>query len=138
MKAGPLSDEEWEVMRRHPEIGARILEKSELGDIREWVLAHQERPDGMGYPSGLTADQIPLEAKILAVADAYEAMTTDRVYRRALATEVAQAELHQCAGTQFDAEVVDVFLRRLRTEEEAMAASAATTGGSNGRAVPAR
>ena len=69
-------------MRKHPEIGARILAAPSFDDIRAWVLAHHERPDGTGYPHGLTGDEIPLEARILAVADAYEAMTADRVYRR--------------------------------------------------------
>ena len=71
-------------MRRHPELGARILSSGELDDVREWILAHHERPDGKGYPKGLTAEEIPLEASILAVGDAYEAMTSDRVYRLAI------------------------------------------------------
>ena len=76
---GPLSDEEYGQMRKHPEIGARILGGSGLEDIRRWILAHHERPDGQGYPHRLVDEEIPIEAKILAVADAYEAMTSDRV-----------------------------------------------------------
>lgn len=109
-KPGKLTDEEYAEMQRHPEIGARILGSDVLDDVREWVLAHHERPDGRGYPFGLTGSQVPLQARILAVADAYEAMTADRVYRSALAPEVARAELERCRGTQFDPVVVDAFL----------------------------
>ena len=112
-KPGPLTDEEHAQMRKHPEIGARILGGAELDDIRSWILAHHERPDGRGYPSQLVEDEIPLEARILAVADAYEAMTSDRVYRKAIGEEAARAELERCAGTQFDPEVVVAFLRAL-------------------------
>ena len=80
-KPGALTDAEWKEMTRHPEIGARILEHAGLRDIAAWVLAHHERLDGRGYPSGLAADAIPLESRILAVADAYEAMIADRPYR---------------------------------------------------------
>jgi diguanylate cyclase (GGDEF)-like protein len=112
-KPGPLTDEEWADMRRHPELGARILEHANLRDISAWVLAHHERVDGRGYPLGLAGEAIPLEARILAVADAYEAMTADRPYRSALSRDAARAELHACAGTQFDPAVVDAFLRAL-------------------------
>jgi diguanylate cyclase (GGDEF)-like protein len=112
-KPGPLTDEEWADMRRHPELGARILEHANLRDISGWVLAHHERIDGRGYPHGLAGAAIPLEARILAVADAYEAMTADRPYRSALGHDAARAELQACSGTQFDPEVVDAFLRAL-------------------------
>src|SRR3954470_22373873 len=112
-KPGPLTDEEWADMRRHPELGARILEHANLRDISGWVLAHHERVDGRGYPHGLAGDAIPLEARILAVADAYEAMTADRAYRPALGHDAAQAELLACAGTQFDERVVDAFMKVL-------------------------
>ena len=102
-------------MTRHPEIGARILEHAGLRDIAAWVLAHHERLDGRGYPSGLAADAIPLEARILAVADAYEAMIADRPYRRGMPAEDARAELERCAGTQFDPTVVEAFLGTLRS-----------------------
>jgi HD-GYP domain-containing protein (c-di-GMP phosphodiesterase class II) len=97
-------------MKRHSELGARILEHANLRDISGWVLHHHERLDGRGYPHGLDAGDIPLEARILAVADAYEAMTADRVYRPAMTHDAAQAELVRGAGTQFDPEVVDAFL----------------------------
>ncbi len=109
-KPGPLDDGEWREMRRHPEIGARILEHAGMYDIADWVRAHHERVDGEGYPAGLRGSEISLEARVLAVADAYEAMITDRPYRPGMASELARAELRRCAGTQFDARVVDAFL----------------------------
>jgi diguanylate cyclase (GGDEF)-like protein/putative nucleotidyltransferase with HDIG domain len=110
MKPDRLTPEEWTEMRRHPEIGARIIASPGLADVREWVLRHHERPDGRGYPDGLGGDAIPLAARILSVADAYEAMTADRPYRRALTVSVARAELMDGRGRQFDADVVDAFL----------------------------
>jgi diguanylate cyclase (GGDEF)-like protein/putative nucleotidyltransferase with HDIG domain len=117
-KPGPLTPDERKQMDKHPEIGARILGGSGLDDIREWVLAHHERPDGTGYPRRLTDKEIPLEAKILAVGDAFEAMTADRVYRKAIGPEAARNELRACAGTQFDARVVTAFLRALERESD--------------------
>jgi diguanylate cyclase (GGDEF)-like protein/putative nucleotidyltransferase with HDIG domain len=113
LKPGALEQSEWEEIRRHPEMGARILEHANLRDVASWVLAHHERIDGRGYPHGLAGDSIPLEGRILAVADAYEAMTADRPYRRALAEAEARAELERGAGTQFDADVVAAFIRVL-------------------------
>ena len=112
-KPGPLDADEWQEMRTHPEIGARLLSRAEFEDLRAWILAHHERPDGLGYPHKLSGDEIPLEARILAVADAYEAMTADRCYRPALGESAARAELEAGAGTQFDAPVVAAFLRAL-------------------------
>jgi putative nucleotidyltransferase with HDIG domain len=112
-KPGPLSEEEWAAMRDHPRLGADILEDAGLEDIRDWILAHHERPDGAGYPRRLSDEEIPLEAKILAVADAYEAMTNDRCYRAAIGREEAIAELGRHAGSQFDEVVVDAFVRVL-------------------------
>lgn len=116
-KPGPLTAEELEQMRRHPEIGARILSARELDDIRSWVRAHHERPDGKGYPEGLTAGEIPIEAAILAVADAYEAMIADRVYRMAIGPEAAREELERFSGTQFDRTVVSALIRALDREK---------------------
>ena len=112
-KPRPLDNGEWEEMRRHPEVGARILEHANLRDIAAWVLAHHERVDGDGYPHGLAAAEIPAEAQVLAVADAYEAMTADRPYRRGIAPDAAQAELLRCAGTQFDPVIVRALLHSL-------------------------
>jgi diguanylate cyclase (GGDEF)-like protein len=112
-KPGPLDADEWCEVRRHPEIAGRLLTHPEFDDLRAWVLTHHERPDGTGYPKGLLADEIPLEGKILAVADAYEAMTSGRPYRAALSEEEARAELQDGIGTQFDRQVVSVFLAAL-------------------------
>ena len=109
-KPGPLGKTEMAEIRTHPEIGAQILNSRGLEDVREWVLAHHERPDGKGYPCGLADSEIPLEAKILAVADAYEAMTADRVYRPGIEERAARAELLRCSGDQFDSRVVAAFL----------------------------
>jgi diguanylate cyclase (GGDEF)-like protein/putative nucleotidyltransferase with HDIG domain len=115
-KPGALTDEEYTIIKTHPELGAQILEHNSLDDIRAWVYAHHERPDGRGYPLGLAADEIPLEAQILAVADAYEAMTSDRAYRGSIGHDAASAELERHAGTQFDGHVVQAFLDVLRRE----------------------
>jgi len=110
-KPGPLDADEWQEMYTHPEIAARLLSRPEFDDLRAWILAHHERLDGIGYPYGLKGDDIPLEARILAVADAYEAMTADRIYRPALGADSARAELEAGAGSQFDREVVQAFLK---------------------------
>jgi len=107
-------------MRRHPEIGARILRGAGMDDIGDWVLAHHERPDGDGYPEGTHGDEIPVESRILAVADAYEAMTSDRVYRPALTADAARDELRRFAGAQFDGRVVDAFLALMEREDTAL------------------
>jgi diguanylate cyclase (GGDEF)-like protein/putative nucleotidyltransferase with HDIG domain len=116
-KPGKLDDDEYDQMKKHPEVGALIVDGADLKDVASWVIAHHERPDGRGYPFGLEGDAIPLEARILAVADAYEAMTVDRVYRGALPVEQARAELKRCAGTQFDPRVVEVFLTALDRDD---------------------
>jgi putative nucleotidyltransferase with HDIG domain len=116
-KRGPLDDEEWIEMQNHPRIGASILEDAGLEEIREWILAHHERPDGKGYPRGLSDDEIPLEAKILAVADAYEAMTNDRCYRTSIGRERAVDELRRHAGSQFHEAVVEAFVTVLELDE---------------------
>ncbi len=109
-KEGPLDREEWAEVCRQPELGAALLADASVDDIREWILSHRERPDGTGYPRGLVGDEISVEARILAVTEAYVAMTSDRPYRRARAHEDACLELARCAGTQFDATVVHAFL----------------------------
>jgi HD-GYP domain-containing protein (c-di-GMP phosphodiesterase class II) len=109
-KAGPLTPAEWVEVQRHPELGAALIADVSLEDIREWILCHRERPDGRGYPRGLSGERIPLEARILSVADAYTAIVSDRPYRPAYTHEAACAELRRCAGTQFDERVVEAFL----------------------------
>ena len=109
-------------MAKHPEIGARVLAAANLDDISGWVVAHHERPDGQGYPAGLAGDEIPLESRILAVADSFEAMTSDRVYRRAIPLPAAVAELRKHSGAQFDSGVVEAFLATLETTGSAAAA----------------
>jgi putative nucleotidyltransferase with HDIG domain len=120
-KPASLTGREWMAMRYHPELGAALLDDAGLDDVREWILCHHERPDGNGYPRGLQGDEIPLEARILAVADSYEAMTHDRVYRRAIGRWRAREELRCNAGTQFDAVVVEAFLRTVERAQPAAA-----------------
>jgi putative nucleotidyltransferase with HDIG domain len=106
-----LTDEQWELVKRHPVDGARIVRRVEgYGPVADIILCHHERWDGAGYPRGLAGDEIPAEARILAVADAYEAMTADRAYRAALGHDAAQEELRAGAGTQFDPEIVEAFI----------------------------
>lgn len=110
-KPGPLSPDEWEQMRRHPELGYQFLNGlSQFRAAADIVYAHHERYDGGGYPRGLAGDAIPLGARIFAVADAYDAMTSDRPYRRARSHEEAVDEIARCSGSQFDPAVVDAFL----------------------------
>jgi diguanylate cyclase (GGDEF)-like protein/putative nucleotidyltransferase with HDIG domain len=117
-KPSRLTDAEFDIIRRHPELGAQMLDHPSLADVSAWVCAHHERPDGRGYPLGLRGEQVPLEARIIAVADAYEAMTSDRSYRSSMPNTVARAELERCAGHQFDAEVVDALIALLEREPE--------------------
>jgi energy-coupling factor transport system substrate-specific component len=109
-KPSALDEAEWVEVKKHPEMGARIAASAKLDDISEWILYHHERCDGAGYPSRLPAEKIPVEAKILAVADAYEAMTAERVYKRAMPAAEAEAELRRQSGTQFEADVVNALL----------------------------
>ena len=110
-KPGPLTDDEWTWVRAHPAVGARMIETTEYDDIRSWILFHHERPDGHGYPEGRREDDVPLESAILAVADAYEAMTNDRPYRPTRGTEDAAEELRRQSGRQFRSDVVEALLR---------------------------
>jgi HD-GYP domain-containing protein (c-di-GMP phosphodiesterase class II) len=110
-KCGPLDEREWAEVRRQPELGAALLSDVSLEDICEWILCSRERPDGSGYPRGLSGAQIPLEARVLAVADAYTAMTDHRPHRARRDHRAACEELLRCAGTQFDPAVVEAFVR---------------------------
>lgn len=110
-KPGKLTTEEYEIIKRHPETGYQILKSvDEYAPLAEFLLYHHERWDGTGYPAGLKKNEIPLQSRIIAVADAYEAMTARRPYQKTRTTEEAKAELKRCAGTQFDPDIVKVFL----------------------------
>ena len=109
-KPGKLNNEEWDKMKKHPEIGYKIAASSpELEPIAEYILTHHEHWDGSGYPQGLAGEKIPLLSRILAVADAYDAMTENRVYRAAINKAEAIKEIIRCSGTQFDPKIVDAF-----------------------------
>ncbi len=112
-QSGPLEAADWAEVRKHPEVGARMLESATVEDISTWIRSHHERPDGTGYPDGLSGEDIPLQARILAVADAYEAMTADRPYRPKLSAAAARERLLEGVGTQFDGAVVEALLRAL-------------------------
>jgi len=112
-KPGPLSETERLVVERHPQIGFRMLESLGVDPVADWVLHHHERWDGSGYPDGVGGDEIPLGARIIFVADAYDAMTSDRVYRGRLSDDQAIAELARCSGTQFDPEIVAALAEEL-------------------------
>lgn len=111
-KEGPLTEEEWDEMRRHPEMGYQMLRDIRfLEPALDIVLCHQERWDGSGYPRGLSGEQIPLGARIFAVVDTFDAMTSDRPYRAALSIDTAREEIQTFAGRQFDPDVARAFLR---------------------------
>lgn len=111
LKPGKLTEEEWVEMRKHPQTGFHILQPIPfLTAPAQLVLAHQERVDGGGYPRGLRGDEIPLGARIFAIADTFDAITSDRPYRRGATVEAARAEIERCAGTQFDRTCAEAFL----------------------------
>jgi HD-GYP domain-containing protein (c-di-GMP phosphodiesterase class II) len=110
-KPGPLDEVELRLVRTHPLVGARILGAAGPGRLAlPYVLYHHERWDGEGYPTGRAGEDIPLEGRLLAVADAYDAMTSARPYRRALTPEHALEEIESCAGTQFDPTIAGLFV----------------------------
>ena len=121
-KPGALNESERLVLQRHPQIGYRMLESLGVEPIAEWVLHHHERWDGSGYPDRLRGEEIPLGARIILVADAFDAMTSERVYREPLSYHDAVAELERCAGTQFDPLVVEAFSEELGLVPELRAA----------------
>ncbi len=123
-KPDELSDAERLMLERHPQIGYRMLESLGVEPVAEWVLHHHERWDGAGYPNRLAGDKIPLGARIIFVADAYDAMTSDRAYRRAMPQHEALAELERGAGTQFDPAVVTALSEELRATRKPDAAVA--------------
>ena len=116
-KPGALTDAERLVLERHPQIGYRMLESLGVEPIADWVRHHHERWDGAGYPEGLVGARIPLGARIIFVADAFDAMTSNRLYRSPLTYEEALREVESCSGSQFDPEVVHAFLMTVGTLE---------------------
>lgn len=116
-KPAKLTDEEWTEMKRHSEIGYRILSAvNDMAEIANYVLAHHERWDGLGYPKGLKGEEIPVQARIIALVDSYDAMTSDREYRKALSDEYAIGEIERNAGIQFDPELARKFVQILANQ----------------------
>lgn len=114
-KKGPLNNEEWEIMKQHPLKGSKIASASlQLEEIADLILKHHEHWDGSGYPLGLEQEEIPLEARILAVSDAFDVMTSNRPYRKAMSRDQAFAELERCAGSQFDPQIVAIFIKEFK------------------------
>jgi response regulator RpfG family c-di-GMP phosphodiesterase len=120
-KPGKLTQDEYEVFKRHPAYGREILDPIRfLAPVIPGVHLHHERWDGRGYPLGLAGKEIPLVARIISVADTYDAMTSDRAYRRALPHEVTATEIERCAGSQFDPDVAKTFVERIDTYRDAL------------------
>lgn len=123
LKPGALTDDEYDVMKQHGRIGAEICRRISLGSgLDEIVAHHHEHYDGSGYPDGLAGEEIPLGARIVAVVDAFDAMTTDRPYRPAMSSEEAVAILHAGAGAQWDAGIIECFLATLDARDDRLAA----------------
>jgi putative nucleotidyltransferase with HDIG domain len=117
-KPGKLTKEEFEIIKTHPEISARILAPVNFhGEVISIVRHHHERVDGLGYPDRIEGGLIPVQARILSVADAFDAMTSVRPYRPAITSDDAKAELLRCAGTQFDQKIVEAFLKTLQAQK---------------------
>jgi HD-GYP domain-containing protein (c-di-GMP phosphodiesterase class II) len=117
-KPGPLTEAEWGEIKKHPETGYHILLASpEYAEIAEDILSHHERYDGKGYPRGLKGEDIPFRSRIIAIADSYDAMTTDRPYRDAMSSKQAYEEIKRNSGTQFDPAIAKVFLELLDKAE---------------------
>jgi diguanylate cyclase (GGDEF)-like protein/PAS domain S-box-containing protein len=121
LKPGKLSRSEWKIMSKHSEIGYRIaLSSPDLAHVAKSILHHHERWDGKGYPYGLTGVEIPITSRIISVIDAYDAMISDRPYRKALSKEMAINELNKCSGSQFDPALIDTFMNQLLIKEHAV------------------
>jgi len=117
-KPGFLSGDERKEIERHPEIGWRILSSTnEFSEVAQFVLNHHEKWDGSGYPNGLELKKIPLESRIISIADAYDAMTSERSYKKAMRQDEVIQELMSCSGTQFDLEIVEVFVQQVLSEK---------------------
>jgi HD-GYP domain-containing protein (c-di-GMP phosphodiesterase class II) len=143
-KRGPLDAEEWEQMRRHPVAALSVLSQIQsVSDAIPAILHHHEHYDGSGYPDGLAGEQIPMASRILLVTDAFDAMTTDRPYRKAMPVEAAVEELKRNRGSQFDPEIVDAFLKILERHgpqplRRAAPATAAVVARENGNGTGRR
>ena len=117
-KKGKLNEKEWEIIKTHTAKSARILEHTvEYKDLAKIVLSHHERYDGTGYPYGLKGEQIPIEARIIAIADTYDAMTQNRTYRKTVSKDIALKEIDRFAGTQFDPNIVAIFIKNVLTDK---------------------
>jgi len=115
-KEGELTTEEYEIIKGHSEIGFRILNSThDMGNISYIVLSHHERWDGFGYPRGIKNDEIPLQSRIIAIADAFDAMTSERTYRKVFTNDQALDEIIRCSGTQFDPELVKIFAKNFKS-----------------------
>jgi diguanylate cyclase len=113
-KPGALTDAEWLEMKKHPEIGFRIAQNNvDLAPISEYILSHHERWDGSGYPRGLKAEEIPVPARILAIVDAFDAMTNERIYSKPRSREAAAEEIIRCSGSQFDPRIAQMFVTQV-------------------------
>lgn len=116
-KQGPLTADEYTIVKGHAEIGRRIAQSvPELASIADRIVKHHERWDGKGYPLGLAGEDIPLDCRIISIADAYDAMVSDRPYRKALPMERVMQELRRCAGTQFDPNLAELFIQEIQGE----------------------
>src|SRR6202035_1237510 len=114
-KRGPLNPDEWEKMKEHVLYGDRMLEPLQtITRIRKMVCHHHEMFDGSGYPQGLVGQQIPIGSRIIAIADAYDTITSERIYKKARTPEEAFQEIDRCGNAQFDPDLVRVFISRLR------------------------
>jgi putative nucleotidyltransferase with HDIG domain len=128
-KSGPLNPDEWEIMKSHVLFGAKILDPlTPLAGVRRMVLHHHEFFDGSGYPEALAGNNIPLGARIVAVADAYDTITSDRTYKKGRPAADALAELERCANAQFDGAIVELFVRTMRQLPNPIIEVAATVG----------
>ncbi len=113
-KPGRLTDDEMEEVRRHPEIGYRILSSvNDMAEMGDFVLYHHERWDGAGYPKGLKGEEIPVQARIISIADSFDAMTSERSYKVSMTKEEAIEELRRSAGTQFDPVMTRIFIEEV-------------------------
>jgi len=117
-KTESLTDSEWKEMKKHPETGWRILSATnEFSELARYILEHQEKWDGKGYPKGLKGKETSAQARIIAIADSYDAMTSSRSYRKALSEEQAIEEIRKCAGTQFDPDIARIFIEKVMNKE---------------------